>query len=792
MNSPKVDSARTPPQLSIQGEEGNIDILNILHRQRWLIVFFAILGTALGLLYTLKAQVWYQSNARVLINQKSPGLSESGGSDMVEEDVLANHIEIIRSRRIVESALTKDGLMNLPSIQPLLGENDDAADYVIDHLELVKGGDGGAKDARSLNVSFTHVDPADARILLESVLVEYQEFIANQLESVMSTANRLVNQAKDEVEKELRAAEAEYLKARKEAPLLFQGEGTSNVYIDKYRRLEEELLSNEIEEASVKTRLDGVMEALESMKENTSSAEQLDKLALIDSDSLERLGLFAGLQLSASRSTEFVAAQPARAAEAQTQYKHMLDLMSEKQRLSAIFGEGHPKVQDIVDEIILVQKFLDDQKEALGIEGIGFGEDALNPETLLRAYVGFLKHDLSAFAERKKELQILSEDAEKQAKMLIDYELQDQVLQSKIARQEELFDSIVHQVRDMDTASGLSGYIYELLETPRMGIKNWPKLPLCLIGGMMLGLITGLLIAVANDMRDGRFRSAAELDQVVRLPMLGRIGKLNSIHQGISGLIAAELSPDAEAFRMGRTLLLPDIRSGKLKTLGMTSAMQGDGKSTVTSNFAVSISQVGLRVLVIDADLRRPSQHRYFSVDITGGITDILEGRLNWKDSVKKTEAENVSIITAGSSTSVPAELLQSADFDKMLEEAANEYDVILIDLPPVLAVSDPLIVAPKIGGLVVVVRAATARKDEVLNMIRRLKSANGEVVGCVLNVFGSGKDFNVEGGYYGYYESSYTRPSSKQGATQSRMSRPSLAEPAAYRNGSDNEESAS
>ncbi len=778
MNSPKVDPARTVPQLSGLGEEGFIDILSILRRQRWLIIFFAILGTALGLLYTIKAQVWYQSNAKVLINQKNSGLAGSGSSDMVEEDVLANHMEIMQSRRIVESALTKDGLMNLPSIQPLLGEDEDTADYVIDHLELVKGGDGGAKDARSLNISFSHIDPADAQVVLESVLVEYQAFIADQLESVMSTANRLVNKAKEEVELELRAAEAEYVVARKAAPLLFQGEGSSNVYQDKYRRLEEELLSLQIEEASVRTRLDGVVEALDEMKDDTSTSEQLDKLALIDSDSLERLGLFAGLQLNASRSTEFQAAMPARMAEAQTQYKHMLDLMSEKQRLSAIFGDGHPKVQDIADEIVLVKKFLDDQKEVTGTGGMGISDDPLNPETLLRAYVGFLKHDLAAYADRRRELEILSKDAEEQAKTLIDFELQDQVLRSKIARQEELFDGIVHQVRDMDTASGLNGYIYELLETPRIGLKIWPKLPLCLLGGMLLGLMAGISLAVANDMRDGRFRSAAELDQAIGLPMLGRIGKLNSINQGIRGLIATELSPDAEAFRMGRTLLLPDIRSGKLKTLGMTSAMQGDGKSTVTSNFAVSVSQVGLRVLVIDADLRRPSQHRYFSVDITGGVTDIVEGRLQWKDSVKVTEAENVSIITAGSSTTSPAELLQSAEFDKMVEEAAEQYDLVMIDLPPVLAVSDPLIVAPKIGGLIIVVRASTARKDEVLNMIRRLKSASGEVVGCVLNVFGSGKDFSTEGGYYGYYESSYTRPKAAPRTTgQSRMAQPSSVE---------------
>jgi len=754
----KLENPSTGRDRQTSGNEPelSIDILQVLGRQRWLIIFFAMLGMAAGVFYSTQATVWYKSTAAILVNSKNAGLDSNNASDVVDEDILANHMEMLRSRKIVEGALTKDGLMDLASIQPMLSEakGEDAADYVINQLEIVKGGSGAAKTARSLNLAFAHTDPEEARKILESVLVEYQNYIAGQLESVMSKANEFITHAKDEVESELRTAEQEYLTARKAAPMLFQGEGSSNVYQDKYRRVEEELLNVDIEESSMKTRLERVRETLGDMDLDGPLSDHLDKLALIDSESMQRLGLYASLQVNAANTADFQATQPARMAEAQTQYKNVLELMSEKQRLTTVFGPGHPKVQDIQDQIDLVKNFLEEKQEETSI---GLGAGMLSPEALLKAYIGFLEHDLATLTQRKQELTILAANAESQAKTLIDFELQDMVLRKKIDRQEALFDGVVQQLRELDTASGLSGYVYELLETPRPGIKSWPSLPLCALGGLMLGLFGGLFLAVANDLRDSRFHSAVEFEQYLGIPTLGRIGKVNSMRQGVKGLVATELTPDAEAIRMMRTLLLIDVRSKKLQTIAMTSPMQGDGKSTVVSNLAVSFSQLGMSVLVMDCDLRRPSIHNYFSLKRENGLVEVLSKDLEPMEAIRNTDVENVDVLPAGCSTSTPAELLQSPKFDQLLEMMKEKYDVVLLDLPPVLAVSDPLVVAAKVSGVVVVFKAATARKSEVTNTLRRLSSAGGVVVGSVLNTIGVNKNFSSDGGYYGYYRSGYS-----------------------------------
>lgn len=764
----RPNSVRAERSSSKNGNNGDDDVLDvpsIIGRQKWLIALLTLSGLALGIAYALNARVWYRSEAKVLINQKSAGLAGSEATDLVAEDTLANHMELLKSGLIVRRALEENDLMDLESIQPFLRDGQDAADYVIDRIELVKGGDGAAKSARSLNIALTHVDAEETQILLTAVLKRYEQFIVNQVEQLMGRANDMVQEAKNEVETDLITAEQEYLKARQEAPLFFSGEGSSNVYQDRYRRLQEELLDMDIKESTLRTRVENVQKTLAEMDDSGSAIDQLDKLALIDAESLQRLGVFAGLQMNSANTAEFRAAMPVQAERARAEFTELLQLQAEKQRLIAIFGSGHPKVQDIQRNIETVKTFLQDN-ETLGGSGTAMlAGSALTPEGLLRAYVGFLLHDLTSLEDRRKELTFLANDAETKAKELIEYELRDLVLQNQISRQESLFEGIVAQLRELDTASGLSGYLYEFLEIPRMGEKSWPKLPLCAIGGLMLGLFSGLMLAVGNEVRDGRFRSASELDDAIGLPNLGMAEKLNNIREGVAGLKAVESTPASEAFRLGRTVLLPQIRSGELKTIGFTSPMQGDGKSTFLSNFAASLSQIGLRVLIIDADMRRPSVHRYFSVGRGEGLYDLLTDKTEIDDVIRETEIENVSVITSGTDTKNPAELLQSDRLDAVLAQCSERYDIVLVDLPPVLAVSDPVVVMPRLDGGVLVVNVARVRRDEVVNTMRRIESSGGEFVGCFLNARDAAGKFKDQGGYYGYYRSDYTSPGKTNGS---------------------------
>ena len=434
--------------------------------------------------------------------------------------------------------------------------------------------------------------------------------------------------------------------------------------------------------------------------------------------------------------------------------------MSEEQRLRSEFGDGHPDVTKVRQEIELVKKFVADQSDKTDLAW----EDAeITPAMLLNAYVGFLENDLAAIAERRLELKAMAVEAETQAKALVEFELRDKVLQSAIQRKQLLYDSIVEQIRDLDTASGMSGYIHELLEAPEYGERVWPDLKLCGSAGMFLGLMIGLALALINDQIESHFRSPEEIDRLIDLPIVGRIGRINSGRRdGVAALVASELTAESEAFRFLRTMLLPRVKAGQLRRLAVTSPVPGDGKSTMIANLAAAFAKVSLDVLLIDGDMRRPTIHRLMDTDNEHGLSEVLREEVSLNDALMLTDIENLSVLTSGRCPDNPAELLESDDFDVLMNRLNERFDLVLIDVGPVLVVSDPCVVAKKVDGMVIVVRPSNDTKNQACDAVRRLRSVGTHLLGCVINTFGSGKEFEQSGGYYGEYSESYTITNSK------------------------------
>ncbi len=732
----------------MQGQ-ASLKLTDILQRQRWVILATISLGVALASLYWTKATPWYESTAKIMVSQRDPQLAAGidatkGSEEMVDEDVLANHMVVLRSRKIVDGALQRHKLAGLESIVAQLTDPEtDAADYIIDHLKLTRGGEGTAKEARSLMVQFEHTQPDDARLVLEAIVVEYQQFLGEQLSKAMSEANTLVSEARNSLEEELEKVQQEYILSRQTAPVLFQGDGSSNVYVEQYRRLYEERLTLEIQESSGKSRLDKA-KAVVAAKADDEQV-QIEDLGVIDTDSLSRLGIFAGLQATTAKSADFQAAQPERLEEARTNYTHLLKLMSDKRRLEADFGPGHPDVKKLEEEITLVKSFVSERSDELSP---GWEETQLTPGGLLKAYIAFLESDQAAIGGRRTELGILLADAERQARVLVEFEMKEGILKSRVERTQLLFDGLVEQLRGLDLASGMHGYIHELLESPRKGEQIWPSLPLCGVGGLLLGLIAGLFLAVLNDQLDQRFRSSSEIDSAIGLPILSRVGRVKT-----DGLfpIVADNSPEGESFRMLRTLLLNDVRSGELRILSATSPLPGDGKTTILANIAAAFAKLNMSVVLIEADMRRPTFHKRFGVPADGGLADVLKGTAQLDEVLIPSGVTNLTLLTAGTGTANPSELLQSEEFDQLLKTMKERFQLVIVDVGPVLAVSDPIIVAQKSDGMLLIVRSSNDTKQQVVDAVDTLRSANVKMLGCIVNTFGSGREFE-RGGYYGYY----------------------------------------
>ena len=205
-------------------------------------------------------------------------------------------------------------------------------------------------------------------------------------------------------------------------------------------------------------------------------------------------------------------------------------------------------------------------------------------------------------------------------------------------------------------------------------------------------------------------------------------------------------SVEAESYRILRTNIMYSSFDKKIKRILVTSSEPGEGKSTTSGNLALAFAQDEKKVILIDCDLRKPSLHKKFRISNNRGLSDVIIDRDKLNKCIQK-RTEYLDILTAGKIPPNPSEMLGSQAMSSLLDELSNFYDVIILDSPPVLAVTDAQILSTKVDGTVLVVRAEKTKKDTVLAAKGVLDKVNANILGTVLN----GGDKNKDNYYYYY-----------------------------------------
>ncbi len=209
----------------------------------------------------------------------------------------------------------------------------------------------------------------------------------------------------------------------------------------------------------------------------------------------------------------------------------------------------------------------------------------------------------------------------------------------------------------------------------------------------------------------------------------------------------------AEAYRMIRTNLLFSLANAKSNVVVISSAEPSAGKSTLCSNLSIVMAQTGARVLLIDADMRRPSQHRNFHVSKSNGLSRVLGGLVSTDECIVRQVAPNLDLLTAGSIPPNPSELLGSERMRTLIEKVQKEYDYVFIDTPPLGVVADALVIMPLTAGIVLASRQRQTTYDEVIESTEAIKNANGTFLGLVIT------DVHIEKvGYASYSKNRYYR----------------------------------
>lgn len=736
--------------------------------RRWVTILLCLVACwALSVVYFVLARPKYESTAELLIIRKDPKLAASGvdasreSESAVSEDLLATHMQIVRSQKILNESLAKGQLFDLPSVTEQLREDKTAADYVAENLYVTRGGDGQARDAHVLKIAFRHTSAADAKSILDAVVERYKEFLSEKFADVNKEAAELIVQAQGELKTELEKAEEEFRKFRETAPLLWEGDQSTNVHKVEYEQIQNSIAELHLQLSDGRARLQIVEAALQRIDERNGS--DLERLALIDEKSAERVGIFVTIYQGDSQTAEFQATQPERLEAARSEYEALLALRAKEKTLLQDFGSEHPDVRATQMQIELMSAFLGDKWK--GLEVSKHQTELLNPRKLVEAYVQLLRNDIVSLEHRETELTKDATKAEEAAKGMVKYEMEGERLRDQVTRQQELYDAIVDRLREINLAKDYGGFINEVIQTADVGKEVWPKLPICLALGTLVGLVVGAAGAGMGELKNRGFRNPEEIESCLGVPVISHVpqmgGKkdrklLADIERSGSAVdpmvytFHQPRSREAEMFRSLRTSLFFRTSEAGHKILAISSPHQGDGKSTVTANLAVSIAQANRRVLLVCCDLRRPNIHNFFGANSEVGLTDVLAGSVEPWDVVRPTEADNLWLMPSGNSPPNPAELLASTAFREFLELARTRYDYVLLDCPPLLAVADPCIVAPAVDAVMLVLRVTSNSRPAAERAKQMLDDVEANVLGTVINAWDQSRRSGYTGAGYG------------------------------------------
>lgn len=275
------------------------------------------------------------------------------------------------------------------------------------------------------------------------------------------------------------------------------------------------------------------------------------------------------------------------------------------------------------------------------------------------------------------------------------------------------------------TQSSLAASVVERVEPAVGAAGSRAALPLLLLAA----LLTAVAAAALAEKMTATIRTEHDVRRHVNLPLLGVIPKADVPDDRL--ILHSPSSRLVEPFNTAAALL--EGRATKL--IGVTSARPGEGKSTTAANLAVSLARGLARVLLVDADLRRPSQHKLFDLGDVQGLSSYLSGAANQFDAVlAPTEMENLTVLPAGAPLQNPIPFLRSERLRAVIPELKERFDFVLFDLPPVRDAADALVLAPTLDGLLLVLGAGEAGKDDAAAAKRLIREARGKLLGCVLN----------------------------------------------------------
>jgi capsular exopolysaccharide synthesis family protein len=725
------------PNYAVDDDVHLLDRLAVLYRYRAVVITVFILTTLVVMIQGYTAIQLFQAQAQILIeNERStvvPGLAASENAYYEDPEPYYNtQFRILKGRDLARRVIRQlklgsvpefNGTAPSPSTPAMLLE--DAKTWAAERIGLRSPGvqlleppkadetpDESAlvdaflsrvevipvKNSRLVDVTFRSTDPRFAALAANTLVDTYvDQNLEVKLQSTQNTIEWLDRELEKQQAKvfESERALAEYREKKNALSL----DDKQNIVASRLNKLNDDLIA-------VRTRK-AQKEALYSQLRSVSAGQSFDMIPAI--------------------------AQNASVAGAKSKVSA---LQSTRAQVAERYGDKHP-------QMIKVNADLSEAQRQYDLE-VGRAAQALKND-----------YDTAVLEEQTmaRALDAAKADAQDLSKKSIDYNVMDR--ESKSNRQ--VYEALLQREKELRVSSNSRSNnvrVIDRAEVPKTtltptGRRTW-------LVALTIGLTLAIAAAYSLDYMNDTIKTPEDVLRRLKMPFLGMVPSVRADRHPV--LASTHVPADfGESFRALRTSIISRYPNSGTRTLIVTSAQPLEGKTTTAANIALAFAYNGVRVLLIDADMRRPGLHRPLRLNNERGLSQVLIGQARVRDVIQRTVDPNLLAITAGQTPPNPSELLASERMKTLLTNLTHgPFDWIIIDTPPVLAVTDAVVLAPFVSGVTVVVGAEMTRRRLVERAIETIMSASPKSVGVVLNKVDFARNKYYYSRYYGHEHKNY------------------------------------
>ncbi len=405
--------------------------------------------------------------------------------------------------------------------------------------------------------------------------------------------------------------------------------------------------------------------------------------------------------------------------------------------LSKKYGPKHPKM-------------ITAKNELESLKGKKYSE--------LEKVVETIKNEYQLAEGNERDLKGLVDQTRFEAERFGEKSIQLGMLQRKVDTNRFLYDALVKKMKERDITErnqSVNVWIIEKAELPEVPAKPNKKRNILL--GIILGLFGGIGLAFFFEYLDNTVKTPEDVEEKFNIPVISTIDLIKDKKQTVVQNVMGDASSlIAESFKGMRTAVLLSSADNPPKVLLVSSFTPGEGKSSISAGLAMSLAHAGKKVLLIDADMRRPVQHKNFNFQNTSGLSSFLAGVTNETEIKMEQPVENLYLITSGPVPPNPSELLSSKKLKDLLSRVSSDFDMIIIDTPPLASVTDPVILSKHVDGVILVTWAGKTTYEMLAKGLKQLREVNAPLTGLVLNRFNAKKS----GYYYNYGDYYYSSES--------------------------------